>query len=258
MSVRDTPWPDGTPNWVDLTVRDMGAARLFYEGLFGWDIVAGPEQFGGYSNCSKEGKLVAGLAPAMSPEQTPGWTTYFATSDAASTVAKVGPAGGHVVAEPMAVAELGTMAIVLDPGGAAFGLWQAGAHTGSERVNEPGAPYWNEHLTTDWERDKDFYAAVFGWTYADMSQGEFKYATFKAADGREVGGIGAVAAGDPPPPAAWLVYFGVDDADEAVDQVVKLGGSLLRPASDSPYGRMAVVADDQGAAFAVIAVTQQV
>jgi predicted enzyme related to lactoylglutathione lyase len=58
-------------------------------------------------------------------------------------------------------------------------------------------------------------------------------------------------------PGHWRVYFAVDNCDDAVDHLVKLGGSVLRPAEDMPYGRWADVADPQGAAFTVMAPNPQ-
>jgi predicted enzyme related to lactoylglutathione lyase len=48
------------------------------------------------------------------------------------------------------------------------------------------------------------------------------------------------------------VYFGASDTDESVDTAVGNGGRVIRPATDSPYGRMAVVADPEGAVFSLI------
>ena len=119
-------------------------------------------------------------------------------------------------------------------------------------ANEPGALTWNENMSRDFDRNKTFYQAVFGYDYGDMSSGGFSYATLKI-DGTEVGGIGQFGSDTPQEvPASWNVYFAVPDADATVAKVRQLGGSLVRAAWDSPYGRMAMVADNQGAGFAVI------
>jgi hypothetical protein len=71
--------------------------------------------------------------------------------------------------------------------------------------------------------------------------------------GTEVGGIGELDNSHPAGvPAHWSVYFSVEDTDAAVAEVTSLGGTAIRPPWDTPYGRMAVVADDQGAVFSVI------
>jgi uncharacterized protein len=253
MVTRDTAWPSGTPCWVDLGVDDIGRARAFYGGLFAWDIHAGPSEAGGYSMCEVNGRPVAGIGPKMGPAGTPAaWTTYLATGDADDTVRKIKAAGGQVVTGPMDVMDVGRMAVAADPGGAVFGVWQARAHTGVQLVNEPGSLTWNENMSRDFDGNKAFYRAVFGYDYSDMSSDGFNYVTADLG-GRPVGGIGELDPDLPPDvPPNWAAYFGVADVDAAVARAVDLGGSVVRPAWDTPYGRMAVLADDQGAVFAIV------
>jgi predicted enzyme related to lactoylglutathione lyase len=183
------------------------------------------------------------------------WMSYLATSDADATAAKIKRAGGKLVMDTMDVMDAGRMAVAVDPAGAAFGIWQAREFPGAQIVNEPGAMRWNEQLSRDFEGSKAFYAAVFGYEYADMSGNGFSYATFKV-DGRDVGGIGDLHAGVPAnTPAAWRVYFGTADTDASVARVQANGGSVIREPVDHPYGRMSTVADNQGAAFSLLAVT---
>lgn len=54
-------------------------------------------------------------------------------------------------------------------------------------------------------------------------------------------------------PAHWSIYFGVADTDAALTTVVELGGSIVMPAEDSPFGRLAQVADPTGAGFKLVA-----
>ena len=167
MVTRDTAWPDGTPCWVDLGVDDIAKASTFYAGLFGWDIQAGPPEAGGYTMCLKNGRAVAGIGPSQGPPGTPPvWTTYLAADDADQTAAKVTKAGGQMFMEPFDVLDVGRMAVAADPGGAAFGIWQARAHTGAGLANEPGTLCWNENHTRDFDRNKAFYQAAFGYAMA--------------------------------------------------------------------------------------------
>jgi predicted enzyme related to lactoylglutathione lyase len=253
MVTRDSAWPAGTPCWVDLGVDDIGRAKGFYSGLFGWEIQAGPPESGGYCMCELNGRPVAGIGPKMAPPGTPPtWTTYIAAGDADETVRKIREAGGQVMMEPMDVMDVGRMAVAADPGSAVFGVWQARAHSGVQLANEPGSLTWNENMSRDFEGNKAFYQAVFGYEYGDMSSEGFNYAMIELG-GSPVGGIGELDPNFPPEvPASWATYFGVADADAAVAKAVELGGSVVRPAWDTPYGRMAVLADDQGAVFAIV------
>lgn len=253
MVTRDTPWPAGTPCWVDLGVSDVPKAIAFYSAQFGWDIQVGPPEAGGYAIAHLEGKTAAGIGPKMSAPDAPNaWTTYLASEDVDATAARIKSAGGQLLMDPMDVMDVGRMAVGMDTTGAVFGIWQARAHTGVGIANVPGALTWNEQMSRDFEGAKAFYAAVFGYEFGDMSGDGFSYATL-LLEGREVGGIG----GYPPEvpseiPASWTSYFAAADTDAAVATAVKNGGSVVRQPEDSPYGRMGTVADSQGAVFALI------
>jgi predicted enzyme related to lactoylglutathione lyase len=179
------------------------------------------------------------------------WTTYLASRDVDETARKIKAAGGQVLMEPFDVMDVGRMALAADPGGAVFGVWEAGSHSGMQVANEPGSVTWNENMTRDFDGNKDFYQAVFGYDYSDLSSEGFRYATLDL-DGLPVGGIGEIGPEAPKDlPSNWATYFAVADADDAVARASDLGGAVIRPTWDSPYGRMAVLSDDQGAVFAV-------
>jgi predicted enzyme related to lactoylglutathione lyase len=238
---------------VDVSVDDIPKAIAFYQALFGWNIQAGGPEVGGYSIARKNGRMVAAIGPKMGPAEAPSaWMTYLATDDVDASAAKVEQARGQLMSQPMDVMSEGRMAIAMDTAGAAFGLWQGGNTTGIGLANEPGSLSWNEHMSRDFEESKAFYQAVFGYDYQDMSGDGFKYAMLMV-DGREVGGIGEYPEGTPEQvPAAWATYFQVADTDAAVAKVTELGGNVVQPVRDSPYGRIGVVADNHGAAFSLV------
>ena len=249
MVTRDTAWGDGTPCWVDLGVADIARAGAFYAELFGWEVRQGPPEAGGYALCLKDGRLVAGIGPKTGPAGEPSaWVTYLAASNADETAAKVKASGGRVLMAPMDVIDQGRMVIAADPGGAVFGLWQAGQHTGVQLANEPGSLTWNDNLSRDFDGNKAFYHAVFGYEYDDMSGDGYQYAAIKVA-GNVVGGIGSAPEGRPP---GWGTYFAVADTDAAVAKVTDLGGSVVQPPWDTPFGRTAIVTDNHNAIFSVI------
>ena len=254
MVTRDTPWPDGTPCWVDLGVSDIPKAIDFYSSQFGWDIEPGGPEVGGYSMARLDGRQVAAVGPIMGPPGTPSaWTTYFASADADATATRIVSAGGQIVMGPMDVMDEGRLVVASDVTGATFGVWQGRNHTGVQVANVPGAFTWGEHMSLDFEGAKAFYAAVFGYEYGDMSSDGFSYATMLINGQQVVGGMGAFPDGQgADQPAAWSVYFGTSDTDKAVSTATGNGGRVIRPASDSPYGRMAVVADAEGAVFSLI------
>jgi hypothetical protein len=247
MPTRNTPWPDGTPCWVDYGAADPAAAKSFYGSLLGWDWTEDSPEYGGYVNALKDGHQAAGLGPLTNPGDSPSWTTYFAASDAAATCERIRAAGGTVVVEPMEVGPMGTMVIALDPQGNGFGLWQAGTHTGVEIHNEPGALAWNEAAVDDPAAAQAFYAAVFGFRFDELD-GRGGYATFATGE-RPLGGLGGVVPGAP---KGWSTCFSVASTDDAVAAVEAAGGKVTMAPEDTEFGRFAVVADPWGAGFSVM------
>lgn len=249
-----TSYEPGTPSWVDIGA-DVEPAKAFYSGLFGWEpLEAGPvEETGGYGFFTIGGKFVCGFGPKQDPGP-PRWSTYVTVADADAAEAAVKEAGGTVLMAPMDVMEAGRMAVFADPEGAAFSVWQAGGHIGSQLVNEPNTLCWTELGTRDPEAAKSFYTAVFGWaTHTNEMPNGGSYTEVKVGD-RTVAGMMDITNVLPPQvPAYWMVYFAVGDCDASVAKVKELGGSVRMPPMDIPIGRFAVVADDQGSAFAVIA-----
>ncbi|MEV7519719.1 VOC family protein [Streptomyces sp. NPDC091371] len=243
-------------------VPDQQSAIDFYSDLFGWQGEAGPPETGGYAVCSLKGKPVAGIMAAMNPDGTTPdpmpravWTTYLATDDADTTVDRIGDAGGKVVVPGMDVMDLGRMAVVADPQGAVFGLWEAKSFTGAGIVNEPGALIWNELSTSDTDAAGRFYAATLPMTPKPSGmEGADGYVEWQV-DGRAVGGMMTLEKAPPGTPPHWMAYFAVDDVDSVSAAAVRAGADVLAPPFDMVAGRMAVLADPQGAVFSVIAAT---
>ncbi|MDQ1676594.1 MAG: uncharacterized protein QOC93_1738 [Actinomycetota bacterium] len=252
-----TTYPEGAPNWVDLGTPDLDAAKLFYGRLFGWTFTdTGPEH-GYYVLCELDGLPVAGLGPLQDPGVPSMWSTYLASGDADHTAGRIRDAGGRVLMEPLDVADAGRMLYAVDPTGAGFGVWQAEGHLGSRRTGEPGAPAWHELRTPDGATADEFYRAVFGHEHEQIGDGRtFDYAVIRVAD-EPVGGRLRVGSDDPSGVRPhWLTYFAVADTDAAAAVVAEAGGTVRRDPVDTPYGRLAVVADPCGAAFTVIQLPQ--
>jgi uncharacterized protein len=253
MVTRETRWPAGTPCWAEVSADDVPAAVAFYGALFGWDIRSDTPGAGGYSIAHSGGRIVAAVSPKMGPPGAPSaWTTYLATDDVEASAAAIAAAGGQLLAGPLDIAAEGRMAVARDPAGAVFGLWQGGRTTGIGRANEPGALAWNEQFSRDQAGSLAFYTAVFGYGGQDMSGDGFRYEAL-TVDGHIIGGLGEYPAETPAETAAaWATYFAVAGTDAAVARVTELGGRVVQPARDSPFGRVAVVADSEGAMFSLI------
>ncbi|MBF6354869.1 VOC family protein [Nocardia higoensis] len=250
----------GDPVWVDLFTSDPDRAVAFYGELFGWTADRN-EDFGGYITFRSGDAAVAGAMGKSSPEDGPDqWTVYLAATDARATAEAAATRGGSVIVPAMAVGDLGTMAVLADPSGAGIGIWQANAFAGIEI--EPmgetdmwrhGAPGWFELHTRDYDKALMFYREVFGWSDVFEMPGtpEFRYSTIHADHPMRGGVMDAAAVPAEVALPGWGVYFGAADVDATVAKAIELGATLLHPAEDSPYGRMAVLNDPTGARFSV-------
>jgi predicted enzyme related to lactoylglutathione lyase len=246
--------PIGAPCWIDLFTSDPDKSRSFYGELFGWTSQEAGEEYGGYINFSKDGLPVAGAMRNDGQSGIPDiWSVYLATDDAKATADAAAANGGQVLVPPMDVGEQGTMAVVTDPGGAAIGIWQPGLHRGFGIHGEPGTPAWFELLTRDYDAAVEFYRQVFNWdTHVAGDTPEFRYTTLGEGESQLAGIMDASAFLPEGVPAHWSIYFAVEDADAALAKIVELGGTITQPAEDTPYGRLAQVADPTGALFKLI------
>lgn len=254
MPTRDTA-AHGAPCWIDLMSSDTRRSREFYCTLFGWAAEEPAEEFGGYVNFTKDGIRVAGCMasqPGSGPSDV--WSVYLATDDIEKTLAAATTHGGQIHVPATAVGDLGTMAFLGDSGGAGIGVWQPGRHQGFGVHNEAGAPSWFELHTRDYQAAADFYRTVFGLdTHVVSDTPEFHYTTLAHGENWLAGVMDASGVLPGGVPARWSVYFGVDDTDAALATIVGLGGSVLRAAEDTPYGRLAAATDPTGATFRLVA-----
>lgn len=249
----------GTPSWVDLQTSDQAGAKSFYSALFGWDYDDQPvgHDAGGneavYSMANKNGKSVAAIAPVPMPGVPPHWNTYVTVTDVDATAAQVPGAGGTVFMEPFDVMDAGRMAVIADPTSAMLCLWTPKNHIGAQLVNEHGTLSWTELMSPDVPTAADFYNQIFGWIASPIEMPGMQYTEFKLNDRTIAGGMAPPMDGMP---AAWGIYFAVDDTDKVVEIAKSKGGSVLQEPTDIPPGRMAVLADPAGAVFSVIKMAQ--
>jgi predicted enzyme related to lactoylglutathione lyase len=249
MGKRESYEP-GTFSWVDLSTSDAAGAKEFYGGLFGWEFEDAEIPGGGvYTMCRVGGDDVAAI---VQQDERPGhWNNYVTVASADETAAKAKQLGATVFEEPFDVLDAGRMAVFADPSGAVLCVWEPRGHIGAGRVNDPGCMTWNEIQTRDPETVAAFYAELFGWEMeAKRENGSLAYVVIKNA-GTSNGGIMPIAEQHGDAPSFWLAYFTVPSCDDAVARTRELGGQVLAGPMEPGAGRIAVLADPQGAAFAV-------
>ena len=251
-------YPAGTFSWVDLMTTDAAGAKQFYTELMGWtvhDIPMGPDSF--YTMLQLEGLDVAALSQMGAEQQAQGmppvWNSYVSVENADESAEKAAAAGGTVMMAPFDVYDSGRMAVVQDPTGAVFSMWQAKSHIGAKLVNIPGALAWNELATKDVARAKLFYGQLFGWEFQTQEVSPGMEYTSIMNNGRSNGGIMQMSEEWGDVPAHWRVYFSVTDCDASVKKAKSLGATVRVPPQDIPdVGRFSIIQDPQGASLTLM------
>jgi len=255
----DTPTrAPGNFCWIDLGAHDAEAAKRFYTALFGWtsdDSQYGPAEGDVYTTYKLDGRAVAASYPMDADQKAMGipsaWLSYVAVESADASAARAKELGASILAEPFDVMEHGRMAMVQDPTGALFALWQAGKHPGFGVRGDPGSLGWNELATNDVARAREFYTALFGWRAEVMNVG-MEYTVFNGDTGPLAGAF-ALTPEMEGMPVCWLPYFGVEDADATAGKATSLGATVLKEPADIPgIGRFALIRDPQGAMFYIM------
>jgi hypothetical protein len=253
-----TAHPAGTFSWPELSTSDQQAAATFYGGLFGWNInnqPMGPDQ--SYTMFEMRGKPVAAAYTMQAEERQhgapPHWNSYVTVKSADDAAKRAQELGAKVFAPPFDVMDVGRMAILQDPTGAVFCVWEPKKHIGAQILNEPGALCWTELTTSDTKAAEAFYTQLFGWSPKHSAPAAvMEYTEFS------VGGtpsIGMMAKPKDMPahiPSFWMPYFQVDNVDTTASKAKELGGKTMVGPHDIPdAGRFAILVDPQGAAFSV-------
>jgi predicted enzyme related to lactoylglutathione lyase len=250
-----TKYTPGTFSWADVATTDQAAAKEFYSELFGWEAEDMPAGEGVvYSMMRLNGQYVAAISPQQQQQRDAGvpptWNSYITVDSADAAAEKAGQLGATVHAPPFDVLEAGRMAVIQDPQGAFFMVWEPRQHIGAGLVNAPGALSWNELSSPDVDASAAFYGGLFGWDADEFEGTGQRYLVVKNA-GRGNGGIREL--GDQPAPPHWLPYFGIDDIERGLAKVTELGGSTLAGPIDIGIAKIGIVQDPQGATFAIYA-----
>jgi predicted enzyme related to lactoylglutathione lyase len=242
--------------WVELGTTNAKGAKAFYGGLFGWhpnDMPLGPDQF--YTMLQVDGKEIGALYELDESMRRigipPHWLEYIAVASADDAAARVKALGGTVNKEPFDVFDAGRMAIIQDPAGAVFAIWQANRHIGARITGEPSTLCWSELITKDTAKSVEFYTKLFGWSVKSGLGSPREYLEIWNGD-RAIGGMVQEAAELGDIPSHWMPYFLVTGCDSSAGKSKELGGLVqVRPSDIPGVGRFAVIADPQGAVFSL-------
>ena len=244
--------------FVELVTPDVAAARTFYGSLFGWtfrDVQGGGNGGEGrYVEALLDGDPVAGMVqrPIRASERRgPAWLSFVAVTDVDAARKAAQANGGKSLYEPHDVPGLGRLAVLGDPQGAVIGVLASSSGDPSDVLPSVGDWLWASLFTTDPDAAAAFYQTLFDYEVFDDPAPGADHHLILSSDGY------ARAAANPLPsekaPPHWLNYVRVDDAPAMAAKVVALGGKvLLTPRNDRHGGRLAIVADPQGAPFGLL------
>ena len=240
----------GTFSWAELMTSDAEGAKAFYTGLFGWDIEDSPIGDGEVYTMLRVGDDYVAALFQPPPERSgqPAWNQYVTVEDADAAADRAKELGATILGGPFDVLEAGRMAVIQDPQGAVFSVWQAKESIGATLANDPGAMSLNQLNAADVDKATTFYSELFGWRFESASEeppywGVYNGPTLNA-------GMMPLPPGFPGP-SHWLVYFTTTDLDASAAKIGDLGGQITVPPMPIESGRILVAQDPQGAYFAL-------
>lgn len=248
----------GTVSWVDFSTPDIEGSQRFYAELLGWELEVQRTPMGEYTVASAGGREVAGMM-TQSPDAAgmpAAWTVFVVVDDMRATLTRVTEARGEVRQAPFEIPGGAQVAVVADCTGAMFALISGGPEPGYPYYSmDVGAVCWTELMTSNVRAAIRFYREVLGWTAEIDETGPVPYTVCKL-DSDPVAGIIARSQDLPAEvPDSWSVYFTVADCMATEGRAVDLGGSVVLPATPTPMGPFAVLADPAGAVFQVMEMT---
>lgn len=246
---------NGTLSWADLTTSDIDDARRFYTDLFDWELERQSTEMGDYYVARIGDRDVGGMmaqsadmagAPAM-------WTAFFLVDSMDDTIARIGRAGGTVLADPFPIPGGAEVAVIADPTGAMFALISGGPEPDAPYLSMvPGAVSWLELMTRDTARAERFYNEVFDWKAVAAPAGDITYTVFQLGADNVAGMLDRTPGLGADVPDSWSIYFTAAECAAVERRVIELGGAVLKPTAQTPMGPFAVLADRQGAVFQVM------
>jgi len=240
--------------WHELLTTDTKAGGGFFSKLAGWKTEAAPNM-PEYTLFKAGDRQVAGMMAlprdAAAMHIPPNWLSYVSTSSADDTSRKAEALGGKVLKAPADIPTVGRFAVLQDPQGAAFAVFQP---AGAPPDGPPTVDFsWHELATTDWRAALSFYGSLFGWEATDSMDMGPELGTYQMYGwkGETLGGMFNKPKQVPGPPN-WLPYIKVEDATTTAVLVKKLGGKIVNGPMEVPGGSwIAQGLDLQGAFFAV-------
>jgi uncharacterized protein len=258
------PWPAITEQptdvhtqgrwvWAELFTDNVGAAKTFYQEVFGWKFESTGTGTDAYTLVRADGRPIAGIIHYVKPAnavRSARWLTLMSVPDVARTTEQAAASGGKVIAAPRGIAGRGEVAVLADPEGALFGVIHSAAGDPPDIFPAFNTWLWFELWSKDASRMADFYGPIGAYTVTRQEGPGDRPELHLVAGGFPRAGVLKIERADVP--STWLPYVRVKDLLQTVSAVERAGGRIIVPPSpEVRNGKVAVFLDPLGAAVAV-------
>jgi len=236
--------------WFEHVSADPTRAQGFLGELFNWTTRAMPTPGGSYTLITLGDEMIGGYPTTKAAPGKGHWVSHLQVTDTRASAKQVASLGGKVLVEPVDMG-MGIYALVADPQGGQFALWQPAKADGTGDYKQAnGAFCWNELVSDDPDASIKFYSAIGGFTVKTQQMAMGTYHMLES-DGKPRAGI--MKKPMPEAPHGWIPYVTVASADGTGDKAKKLGGAVILPPVDVPgVGRLAILADPSGATLGIL------
>ena len=246
--------------WAELYTPDSQKSKDFYNKLFSWTYET-DEMTHEDSACSQYIHAMLPEGPVAGMMQIEGelkkqgvpphWASYVGVKDAVKTVNLAKKLGASVIMPPKEIPQAGTMAVIQDPTGAFIHFWQPHKENQSPERNIHGMVGWNELLTADAAKAKEFYTNLFGWGTHEENVNGHLYTSF-IFDNKFIGGMMQISKEMGPIPSHWSIYFTTNDIEASRKIAQEQGAMELSPLMTLPnIGKMIAIKDPADGIFSL-------
>ncbi len=241
--------------WHEHLTNDPKAAIAFYTEVVGWKTQPfgkGDEYVMWVGSQGPLGGLMKLPEDAKKMGAPPHWIGNVQVENVDATAALVKKLGGKIYKEASDIPEIGRFAVIADPQGAVIAIFTPKGPMAPHDATKEGEVCWNELLTSDRVAAFKFYSEVFGWkTIQEMDMGPKGVYQIYGVGDVVLGGM-MTAPKEMGMPPAWLFYTETSDIEAAMARATRGGAKVMMGPMEVPTGgRIAMLSDPQGAAFAL-------
>ncbi len=233
--------------WTDLSTFDREKTKEFYSTLFGWIFIDEQKQNKqDYSVAYKDGLAVAGVYTMPQKFTDMGmpsfWMSYVRVENIKEALDRATQIKGIRIEIGITLFGSGKMALVRDPSGAGFTLYEGKDLQGRQQKEHCFS--WNVHHVKDVSIIREFYEKVLGWEIQKTSEPTI-YRVYN--HGKYIADIEEQSEAVRGSFQYWMPVISIVDIDITASQIENLGGNILVKLNKNQY----ICSDPQGGSFII-------